>query len=516
MVFTVTAVELVRRFRHKRVLVIGDAMLDTYLEGTAARLCSEGPVPIVRKTAEQRAPGGAANTAANLRALDADVVLLGIVGKDIAATLLRSALRDHGVDDRWLVEDTQASTLHKMRILADGQYVVRFDDEETHCYTQQTQQQLLAHLDREFPRCDLVIVSDYTYGVVSDTLIERLRTLQTEQPKLLLIDSKDLYRLHDVGATVVTPNELEARLLAGYKQRASASSVNIQERLADVAQLGGNLHSMLHTEHVAITLGENGVFLMDRSGTTCHLPAHSVFHANDIGAGDSFIAAMALALAAGATIADAARIGIDAAGIVISKHGTSIVQYQELLQRVSLRDLALYAAGHAPTTEIESMLALSQLRVQLDEARDAGKTIVFTNGVFDILHAGHVQFLRQAKALGDVLVVAVNSDSSTRRLKGQHRPINSERDRMALVAALDPVDHVIRFDEDTPTELISTLRPHIHVKGGDYADEDLPEADTVQEVGGRIVLLPLAGSVSTSSMIDRIVALAGKGAQHGE
>ena len=519
MIATATAVELVRRFRHKRVLVIGDAMLDTYLEGTAARLCSEGPVPIVRKTAEQRAPGGAANTAANLHALDADVVFLAIVGRDSAATLLRSALHDRGVDDRWLVEDAYASTLHKMRILADGQYVVRFDDEETHSYTQQTQQQLLTHLNREFPRCDLVIVSDYTYGVVSDPLIERLRTLQAEQPKLLLIDSKDLYRLREVRATVVSPNELEARLLVGFKQANNASSLTMQERLAEIARMGEKLLAMIHTEHVAITLGGNGVFLMDRSGETQHLPTHRVFSANDIGAGDSFTSALALALAAGANMEEAARIGIDAASIVISKRGTSVVQYQELLQRVSLRDSALRADGHFPATEIETMFALAQLRVQLEEARDAGKTIVFTNGVFDILHAGHVQFLRSAKALGDVLVVGVNSDTSTRRLKGEHRPINGERDRMALVAALDAVDHVIRFDEDTPTELIRALRPHIHVKGGDYADETLPEAEAVRDVGGRIVILPLAGNVSTSSMIDRIVALAGKndiGVRHGE
>ncbi len=519
MVFKATAVELVRRFRYKRVLVIGDAMLDSYLEGTAARLCSEGPVPIVRKTAEQRAPGGAANTAANLRALDADVVFLGIVGQDLAATLLRTALHERGVSDRWLVEDAHVSTLHKMRILADGQYVVRFDDEETPSYSQKAQQQLLAHLDYEFPRSDLVIVSDYTYGVVSDALIERLRSLQNEQPKLLLIDSKDLYRLREVETTVVTPNELEARLLVGYKQRTSSRLLTIQERLAEVAHIGETMLSLIYTEHVVITLGKDGVFLLDRSGTTHYLPAHPVFHANDIGAGDLFISAMALALAAEANIEDAARIGIDAASIVISKRGTAIVQHQELLQRVSLRDLALHSAGNMPTTEMNTDLinrsdsinrSLPQLKLYLDEARAAGKTIVFTNGVFDILHAGHVQFLHAAKALGDVLVVAVNSDSSTRRLKGQHRPINSERDRMALVAALDPVDHVIRFDEDTPGEIIRILRPHIHVKGGDYANEDLPEAEAVQEVGGRIVLLPLAGSVSTSSVIDRIIALAGK------
>lgn len=508
-----TAVELVRCFRHLRTLVIGDAMLDTYLEGTAARLCSEGPVPVVRKTAEQRAPGGAANTAANLCALDADVTFLGIVGQDIAAMLLRSALRKCGVDDSCLVEDEFASTLHKMRILANGQYVVRFDDEETSAYSPETHARLLAHLDDVFPRCDLVVVSDYKYGVVSDEMIEHLQALQMAHPKVLLIDSKDLYRFRHVKATVVTPNQLEAQLCVAYRKFAerkvaSRSALEADVHLSDIERVGRQLLSMLSAEHVAITMAGDGVFLIDRHGTTHHLPAHPVQQANDIGAGDSFASAMALALAAGAPIEDAAHIGIDAAGIAIAKRGTAVVYYQELLQRVSLRDHALHFGGHMPATKVELFLALSQLSAQLDQERMAGRSIVFTNGVFDILHAGHVQFLRQAKALGDVLVVGVNSDGSTRRLKGKNRPINSERDRLALVAALDPVDYVILFDEDTPTELIRVLRPHTHVKGGDYADEELPEAEVVREVGGRVVILPLAGSLSTSSVIDRIVALA--------
>ena len=266
---------------------------------------------------------------------------------------------------------------------------------------------------------------------------------------------------------------------------------------------------MIHTEHAAITLGSDGVLLLDRQGNTRHLPTHPVAHAGDIGAGDSFASAMALALAVGANMEDAARIGIDAATIAISKRGTAVVYQQELLQRVSLRDHALLSGGLFPATGLEAdAMAADAINQSLWEARAGGKTIVFSNGVFDILHAGHVQFLRQAKALGDVLVVGVNSDDSTRRLKGIYRPINSERDRVALVAALDSVDYAMLFDEDTPAELIRTIRPHIHVKGGDYADEALPEATAVQEVGGRIVILPLAGSMSTSSVIDRIVRVA--------
>jgi D-beta-D-heptose 7-phosphate kinase / D-beta-D-heptose 1-phosphate adenosyltransferase len=252
-------------------------------------------------------------------------------------------------------------------------------------------------------------------------------------------------------------------------------------------------------------LAEHGVFLVDRRGNAVHLPAHPVAHAHDVGAGDSFAAALALSLAAGSDVQEAVQIGIDAASIAVTKRWTAVVQQQELLQRVSLREYAHHARLLTSLHTVDTPSSFIQLAARLDAERNAGRRIVLTNGVFDILHAGHVQFLRQAKALGDVLVVGINSDSSTRRLKGPGRPINSERDRMALVAALDAVDYVALFDEDTPTELIRLLHPHIHVKGGDYANEALPEAAAVQEVGGRVVIVPLAGTLSTSSVIDRIV-----------
>jgi D-beta-D-heptose 7-phosphate kinase/D-beta-D-heptose 1-phosphate adenosyltransferase len=499
----ISAIELVRQFRQLRALVIGDAMLDTYLEGTAARLCSEGPVPVVQKTAEYRIPGGAANTAANLLALDADVLLLARIGRDMAGSILRAVLCERGVSDRWLVEDESVSTLHKLRVLADGQYVVRFDeggDSDSSFAPQATssQQRLLNTLEEAYAASDLVIVSDYRYGVVSTALLERLQQLHTVCPKVLVIDSKELQRFSQLQATVVTPNYLEACLLTGQ---------TLTHRMLDLGEVelvGRRLLAMLKTEHVAITLAEHGVLLLNRQGESTHIPAHPVAQANDVGAGDSFASAMALALAAGGSMEEAVQIGIDAASIAVTKRWTSVVQHQELLQRVSVREhvraLSISASGVT-----EHMIA--SVIAQVGAERLQRRRIVFTNGVFDILHAGHVQFLRQAKALGDVLIVGINSDSSTRRLKGSRRPINSERDRLALVAALDVVDHVLLFDEDTPTALIRLLRPDIHVKGGDYADEVLPEAEAVREGGGHVVILPLAGSLSTTSMIDRILAL---------
>lgn len=507
----VSAVHLVRQFRRLRVLVIGDAMLDTYLEGTAARLCSEGPVPVVSKTAEYRIPGGAANTAANLRALDADVIFLGLVGSDLAGGLLRTALRERGISDQWLVEDDTAQTLHKLRIIADGQYVVRFDEGPA-TYSSESQQRLVDKLEDAYLQCDLVVISDYRYGVLSDRLISRLHQLHEAQPKVLLIDSKALHRFHMLHATVVTPNLLEARM---FTESAEEETFN----LTTVEQIAQKMLVRLNARHAAITLGAHGVFLLNREQQKMHIPAHPVAQANDVGAGDSFASAMALALAADGTIEEAARIGIDAASIAVTRQRTAVVQYQELLQRVSLREYATstpimtsYSQEEASGTQHP----LLSLVAYLDAEREAGHRIVFTNGVFDILHAGHVQFLRQAKALGNVLVVGINSDRSTQRLKGVGRPINNERDRMSLVAALDAVDAVVLFDEDTPTELIRLLRPTLHVKGGDYADETLPEAEAVREGGGQVVILPLVGTMSTSIVIQHIARLYGADGSHSE
>ncbi len=506
-----SAVNLVRRFRTLHALVIGDAMLDTYFEGTTSRICNEGPVPVVRKTAEHRAPGGAANAASNLRALGAEVTFLGVVGGDTAGAQLRAALRGFDLDDSTLVEDPDGTTLHKMRILADGQYVVRFDEDGARELGRDIELEMVSRLRQRFALCDLVLVSDYAYGAVCDLLLDHLRALRADRPCPLIVDSKLLHRYKTMRATVVTPNLVEARLLVERGQRADASTTDGHVALEETEQLGRAVLDQLDAEYAAITLAADGVFLIDRQGHTAHLPTHQVAHANVAGAGDSFAAALALALTAGADILESAQIALDVAALAVTKRWTSVVHHQELLQRVSLRDHTMKPHPRVPATEASARQALSRTMAALAAKRKAGRTIVFTNGVFDILHAGHVEFLRKAKALGDVLVVGVNSDRGARALKGQLRPINSERDRMALVEALEPVDHVVLFDDETPEALIRALRPDIHVKGGDYEGEPLPEGEAVREVGGRIMILPLVGSLSTSGVIDRIVSLVSDG-----
>lgn len=488
-----TALDVVRGFQGLRALVVGDAMLDTYLDGPATRLCKEGPVPVVVKTTEHQAPGGAANVAVNLRALGADVIFIGLVGQDRAAEELRAALRARQVDDGGLIADPGCATIRKMRILANEQYVVRVDEGETRGCTEQGRRCLLEAVEAAFPRCDVVVVPDYGYGAASDEVIALLRRLRQARPVVLAVDAKDVRRFATAGATIVTPNLAEACAAAGEPDAAAPGGDP-----ARAERVARRLLELIDAEIIAVTLACDGVLLLERSGTATHLPAHAVPRAGDVGAGDSFTAAMALALTSGAGAVQAAKIGIDAAGIAVTQPWTSAVRFQDLLRRVSLD-------GSAPSTPLKALAAI------LDAERFAGKTIVFTNGVFDILHAGHVQLLQRAKRLGDILVVGVNSDASVRRLKGQARPINHERDRLALVAALDPVDHAILFEEDTPADLIRALRPHIHVKGGDYVADRLPEIEAVREVGARVEILPLVEGRSTTNVIQKIVMLAADG-----
>jgi len=490
-------VEIVRRFRDLRVVVIGDAMLDTYRIGSASRLCTEGPVPVVVESETWQTPGGAANAAANLRALGAEVRVVGIVGPDHSGTILRASLADHGVSDRWLVEDSSVTTMCKERLIADGQYVVRMDTGSTRACSPAGIQQLVSNLRAAFDTCDAVVISDYGYGATPDAVLAVLRELRAVRNVPLVVDSKYLWRFSAMQATVVTPNHHEARALVA----ASVAGADM-----DLPVVGTALLKRVDCEHAAITLAADGVLIASRSGTTVHIPAHPIANPADVGAGDSFTSALALGLAAGAEVADAARIAIDAAAIAVMKPRTAIVDQQELLQRVSLRGLHGLHGRHDPTSSSQGEASLLAEKLLVD--RLAGRMIVFTNGIFDILHAGHIAFLREARAMGDVLVVGVNSDMSLGRMPAQRRPINSERDRRALIAALDPVDHALLFDESNPSALIRLLHPHIHVKGGDYAAEALPEAEAVHEVGGRIVILPLAGEDTTRAMIDRILSIA--------
>ncbi|HEV2128054.1 MAG TPA: PfkB family carbohydrate kinase, partial [Thermomicrobiales bacterium] len=321
-----TEADVVGSFHGLRALVIGDALLDTFLEGSAPRISREAPVPVVEQQAEHHFPGGAANAAANLSALGAEVAFVGMVGDDVTGTSLRSALQEAGVDDRWLVTDPNVTTARKLRVLAHDQYLVRVDEGSLSACAPGARRALLNHVERLGPQSDLIVISDYGYSTVSEEIVEWLCKLRADHPCTLAIDSRDVRRFSRAGATLVTPNLEEARVAVAPGNPSEAEPMDVARRLRE----------KLDAENIAITMGGDGVLLADAEGHITHLPTRPIRKPDDVGAGDSFIAAAALALATGARPELAARIGIDAATIVCTKPRVAVVTNRELLRRVSL------------------------------------------------------------------------------------------------------------------------------------------------------------------------------------
>ena len=466
-----SGIEAVRRFCGLKVLVVGDAMLDSYYLGAATRLSPEGPVPVVKARGRRHLPGGAANTAANVRALGAGATLLAVVGADHEAELLRGELASRGVDVDHLIVAPDRPTTTKLRILADNQFVARFDEEVDADLEGDTERRFLESFRLLFRRSDVVIVSDYMKGAVTPAFVAELSALNRDHQRLVVVDSKDLSRHSFRNVSVITPNHLEAQKACSLGDEAAL----VEPTPSDFEGLGRLLLEQIGTRWVIVTLGAEGALLFERDRPTAQVRAQKVRNADPVGAGDTFTAALALGLASGLEIGPAAQVAVEAAGIAVGKALTASVAQQELLQRLSLK-------GGDQT--------LGSLAERLEEYRAEGKRVVFTNGAFDGLHSGHIAFLRDARRLGDLLIVGVNSDHSLRRLSGQS-PRNSEDERLAVVAALESVDHAVLFDEEEPSALIREIRPQVHVKGGDYLASELPEAGAVQEVGGEVVILPL-------------------------
>lgn len=472
-------------FRGRRVLVIGEAMLDSYLDGGSSRLCPEAPVPVVSVAARRDAAGGAANTAVNLHALGATVEYLSLIGDDAEANLLRRCLAQHGLNTDHLFTKPGRRTLSKQRVCASGQILVRFDQGDTGSLDPPCEERVIERLTVLFAACDAVIVSDYGYGVLTPDVIAALADLQKRWPRLVIADSKQLSAYRHAGLTAIKPNYAEAVQILGL-----ADEVPLASRAEQIIRHEKRLLDMTGARIAAVTLDHEGAVVLERERVPYRTFARPTSRGCPSGAGDTFLAAFALALTAGADTLAAAEIASAAAAVVVAKEGTAVCSAAELRDNLT--------ANGAPRA------SRAWLAAELDEHRRQSRRIVFTNGCFDILHRGHVTYLRRARELGDVLVVGVNSDAGIRRLKGPARPINTLEDRLTVLSALRFVDYLVPFDEDTPHELIRLVRPHIFVKGGDYTRDRLPEASLVEELGGVIRILPLVQDRSTTSMIDRI------------
>ena len=481
---SVSLSQRIERFSKLNALVIGEAMLDSYSQGASGRLCPEAPVPVVDVRRRLDFPGGAANAAANLAALGANVTLLSTIGDDAEGSAIAAILANQGVAVEPVFRQPGRKTLAKHRIVAGSQMIVRFDQGDAEPPDEATEDALLAALRTLAPQCDVVLVSDYGYGLVTPRIVEVLGELRSNSSFVLAIDSKRLARYRELAPMVVKPNRREAAELLDLPTPVEdESSGLIAERSERLLELAG-------ARVVAVTLDRAGAMVFERGRPMLRTHARRACASHPAGAGDSYLAAFALALATRAETASAAQLAAAAADVVVGKEFTATCSAGELQESV--------AEDSRPPADLSGLLNV------VESYRRQGRRIVLTNGCFDILHRGHITFLRQARSLGDVLLVGVNSDESIRRLKGPSRPINCLEDRLRVLAALSCVDHLVAFHEDAPHALIRAICPDVFVKGGDYTRETLPEASLVEQLGGRVQILPYLADRSTTRLIERI------------
>ena len=481
-----TLLEVIRNYSKVKVLVIGEAMLDSYLGGFSERLCREAPVPVVSVTDRDYVPGGAANTAVNIRSLGAEVEFLSVLGDDPEGSLLQSALEERRVSTGQIIVSPGRRTLAKQRVLSGAQMLVRFDQGDTDPPEPAVEKEMIRRIEKALPGVDAVIISDYDYGILTPKIIRALARFQSRHPRLFVVDSKRLEIYREIKPTAVKPNYNEATQLLGLQ-----SCKNLDDRVEQMTKHGRKILDLTRAQIAALTMDQHGALIFERGdGPPYRTYAKSEPNSRAAGAGDTYVSALTLSLAAGAHVENAAELASAAASIVVSKEGTAACQAEEL-------------HAHFSTSE-KFVTDVFQLAASLAVYRQENRRIVFTNGCFDILHRGHIAYLNRAKALGDILIVGLNSDDSVRRLKGPERPINPLEDRGQILAALSCVDHIVPFDGNTPHELIRVIKPDIFVKGGDYSRETLPEAGLVEKLGGEVKILPYLDDHSTSSIIERI------------
>lgn len=470
-------------FSRVGVLVAGDVMLDEYWFGPTTRISPEAPVPVVRVTGSEARAGGAANVAVNLASLGARTSLTGIVGRDSNGATLGDLLRNQGIVVDF-VESARQPTITKLRVLSRNQQLIRLDTEEG--FTADDATPLTDALERLLPPASVCILSDYGKGTLSQ--VSALIGICRRRGVPVLVDPKGTDFARYRGATVLTPNLAEFEAVVGPTRNP-----------AEIAELGEALREALDLQALVITLGERGMAVIAADGEPVFLPARARQVFDVTGAGDTVIATLAAGLGAGLTLQDAAGLANLAAGLVVGKIGVASVTPSELR-------LALHEHGQGG----RGLLLRSEARQMAAQARGRGERLVMTNGCFDILHAGHVAYLEEAKQRGDRLLVAVNDDASVARLKGVGRPINPLADRMAVLAGLASVDWVVPFGEDTPEVLVGEVLPDVLVKGGDYRPENIAGARKVLESGGTVEVLSFREGRSTSAIVEAVQRLAPK------
>jgi len=469
------------------VLCVGDLMLDEFVYGEVSRISPEAPAPVIAARRSETNIGGAGNVARNIVSLGAKCIFVGLVGDDAAGAELRKALRREPLIECMLVTDGSRPTTRKVRFVSEHfrTHMLRADWEVTHPAAGEIEQQLIDTILPLIPRADVVLLSDYAKGVLTARVIRNVIDAARKLAKVVIVDPKSanfaIYR----GATLLTPNRKE---FAEATRSRADSSESIALAAPDVMQLAD-------CEAILVTQSEHGMTLVPRNGEPIHVPAFPVKVRDVSGAGDTVAAVLAVACGAGAGWEDAIRLASAAAAVAVSKKGTASVTPAELRRQI---------LPHAFLAAEEKIVAHGdELETRLEEWRHQDLRIGFTNGCFDILHPGHVKVLTAARGACDRLIVGLNSDASVKRLKGEARPVQNERARAEVLAALEAVDLVVIFEDDTPLKLIEQIKPSALVKGGDYTREQVVGHEIVEAHGGQVILVEVLAGFSTTSLVDR-------------
>lgn len=463
-----------------RILVIGDLMLDHYIWGGCERISPEAPVQVVDVTKESTTLGGACNVVSNLAALKAVTLPCGVIGDDLIGEELLEHLRHfEGMDTSGIILQKGRPTTKKSRIIASNQQVMRVDWEHKSPINHDSEEAILAFVRRHLSEVNVVVLSDYGKGVLTPRVCQEVIAQAKSLGRSVLVDPKGRDYSKYKGATLLTPNKKEAKEATGI---AIVDQTSLERALHQLKEMCDLQYSM-------ITLSEDGIGILDQSVEQISTVAQEVYDVT--GAGDTVIASLAYGLSLGYSLRDCAFFANVAAAVVVGKAGSATATHEEIKECMHARHQGQSA---------DQILTFEAMAERVERLKAKGKRLIFTNGCFDILHAGHVQYLQQAKSLGDYLIVGLNSDDSVRRLKGAERPINAQADRAIVLAALESVDFVVIFDEDTPWELLSVLRPDVLVKGADYEGKEVVGSDLVPEVQ----LIDFVPGKSTSLIVKKI------------
>jgi len=490
---TAELIDLVQRLGEPRVLVVGDLMLDRYVWGDAERISQEAPVILLHADRREERLGGASSVATLLRALGARVSLAGVVGSDVDGGRLRRMLLDQGIDDEGVLNDPDRPTTVKERYIGRAQHrhpqqMIRVDYETRTPLSAPRERELLQAVTRQLRRTEVVLISDYDKGVCSPGLLTSIIAAASALGLRIIADpirSNDYRKYH--GCSALTPNRLEAGLATNCSIATNTEALAAADRLRE----------RLDLEAAIVTLDKEGMALSHSDGRRAIFPTRPRQVYDITGAGDMVLAVLGMALAAGADYEPAIRLANVAGGLEVEKIGVATVTRDEIV-----RDL-LQAGGRLQETVTDKVCGRDALAHELAARRRLGQRVAFTNGCFDILHAGHVQYLQEARSQGDLLVVGLNSDASVRGLKGAGRPVNPVEARAFVLAGLEAVNFVTVFDEPTPLELIHSLRPDVLVKGADYTREEVVGADFVESYGGRVHLAGLRAGFSTTRLLQK-------------